>query len=203
VAAKRSFQGRRVARAATEADADLVRCLAEQDPGALRAASRDGSIPLHHALRRSSLPNHSLPAVRTFLELWPESVLAGDPNGSTAVHLAVTHPTPTLEMVRLLLGEDRGRAQSLLAATDKNGSTPLHVAVARRDASKELAQYLVEQRPEAAGAKDGMGLTPLHVAALNNAPVDVIYLLARRFPDAVYEGRDTTHSRPRQRLRLE
>jgi ankyrin repeat protein len=115
-------------------------------------------------------------------------VPAGDRNGSTAVHLAVAHRAPTLETVRLLLLRAVDQAQNLLAATDTNGSTPQPVAVARSDASWELVQNRIEQ-PDAARCMDQKGFTPLHVAALNDAPRDVLYLLAKMVPEAAYNGR--------------
>jgi hypothetical protein len=143
------------------------------------------SLPLHLALRRKSHPNRS-PRPSS---CGPSRCGVGVRNGSTVVHLAVAHRAPTLETVRLLLLRAVDQAQNLLAATDTNGSTPLPVAVARSDASWDLVQNRIEQRPDAARSMDQKGFMRLRVAALNDAPVDVLYLLARRFPEAAYKGR--------------
>jgi len=45
--------------------------------------------------------------------------------------------------------------------------------------------YLAEQYPVAIRSTNRMGWLPLHVAAIHNAPLDVLFYFVREFPDTV------------------
>jgi ankyrin repeat protein len=138
---------------------------------------KTGSLPIHVAVAR----NQPVEIVRFLVEESPKSLQEPDRTGSLALHIAVAQDAPSMPMVRFLAQE---RPESL-DATDKRGRVPLHIAVARANASLELVRLLVKRRRETLRRRDGNRRLALHVAAMHGAPLDVLFLLASEWPEAI------------------
>lgn len=70
---------------------------------------------------------------------------------------------------------------------DDQGNLPLHVALANPDL--KLVRHLVKKQPLSLQVRNATGMRAVHVAASNDAPLDVVYHLASTWPQAVgYEG---------------
>jgi ankyrin repeat protein len=86
-------------------------------------------------------------------------------------------------------------------AKDDRGNLPLHYAVAgrnraaeasklpREDWSRQNCQILVEAWPESVQVVDADGLLPLHRAAAIDAPLELLYFLVPKWPEAVSRRR--------------
>jgi hypothetical protein len=115
-----------------------------------------GRLPLHA----------SLDGARLLLE--PVSVRIRDNQG----HL---QQRELMDMARLLMEADLG---SLLAQVHQ-GRHPLLVAVTIPDPSLDTVRLHVEACPLSPHLPDPQGLVPLQVAAAHDAPLDIVYYLAR------------------------
>lgn len=62
------------------------------------------------------------------------------------------------------------------------------MAVASRGAlSFDVVRLLVEQEPPTVRQRNGNGLLPLHIAALHDAPLDVVFFLVTTDPKSISE----------------
>lgn len=226
-----------------EPSLELVRFLVDQEPPSQRAATQIGPFPLHvaatHVMTTTplepiverwpesvgqrdigwSLPIHlavarnepPLALVRFLLDRNPRSVRQTDGRGSLPLHIAVSQAQPSLELVQLLVV----RHPPSISQVDGAGSLPLHLAVSQAEPSMEVVELLVDQDVPSLLQPNAGGLLALHVAAAGDAPLEVLYYLARKRPDSIYvpggwgEGDDEEdrpheheHPRPAQRRRL-
>jgi hypothetical protein len=80
---------------------------------------------------------------------------------------------------------------------DEPAEIAVRVPRARRDNARtlELVQILVEESSGSVPHKNGKGMTPLLVAAENDAPLDVLLFLATAWPEAIYGSRRRGGSR--------
>jgi len=98
--------------------------------------------------------------------------------------------------------------EAIRMATTDVGNLPLHcylsstTMVNRRismDYSAEppshlsAVEYLLEQYPDAVYRPNRMGWLPLHVAAMHNAPLDVLFRLTRRVPEIFLATSSSTY----------
>jgi ankyrin repeat protein len=201
---------------ARQSELCIVEILRGQFPMAARVAARDGSFPVHCALRNAL----SLYPVEVLVGEWPESLLTRSIGGHSALHMAVMRvDDPLLDLVEFvmeqqpqLLGDaDKdgsfpihaavahhqpirileclvNQRPEILEYADRNGCLPLHVAVSCETPSLKAIEFLVRARPGTVQRKDGRGRLALHAAALHQAPVDVLYLLIRAWPEAIRTG---------------
>ena len=108
-------------------------------------------------------------AVRTVLESAAVDVNAAEPDGTTALHIAVHQGS--FELTTLLIG----RGASVGAAT-RYGITPLYLAAERGDA--RIVEALIDAGANVTLATP-QGVTPLMVAARTGRPEAVAVLLTR------------------------
>jgi ankyrin repeat protein len=166
-----------------EVPLEVVQYLVERDPGSVRLCDRRGFLPLHLAV---SYAEPSIELVRLLMDHHPPSVGHADNDGSLPLHLAVSHAEPSSELVRILVDHH----PPSVGHADSGGSLPLHLAAshAKPPAAMELVQFLVDRDDGLSlGRPNGAGLLPLHVAAGSvNAPLDVLYYLARSRPESIY-----------------
>lgn len=184
--------------AAPSQDAELVQFLADAFPLALQARDAKGHLPLHCCV---SLHKAKLDVVRILGSGFPGALLEKDHEGWLPIHHAAAGSS--LDVVQFLVGE---RPQALLETTN-DGRLPLHVAAAHNNASFDGVQVLAEADGSASSADEAVpalatvaflanasphaldvfdmrGMRPVHVAAVHDAPLDTIYLLARMDPAA-------------------
>jgi hypothetical protein len=143
---------------------DVTPVLVEPRPESLLVADHEGRLPLHVLLERDDAP---LDGARLLLE--PVSVRIRDNLG----HLQLRE---LMAMARLLMEADLGS----LLAQDRQGRMPLLVAVTiPLDPSLDMVRLLVKASPRSPHLLDPQGLVPLQVAAAHDAPLDIVYYLAR------------------------
>jgi ankyrin repeat protein len=164
---------------------ELVQVLVESQPSTLLTADATGSLPLHVALAQQHV---NVPLVHYLVEQQPQTLELSDPAGSLPVHVAVDRNIVDPLALALVQALVERRPATLLRA-DASGSLPLHVALAQQHpmVNPELVHYLVEAQPLSLEKKDARGWLPLHLAAANdNVPLEAVYILALRWPEAVY-----------------
>jgi len=150
----------------------LVDLLIECHEEAVQAKDKQGSLPLHYALRH----NVSHEVLECLLRHYAASSQVADHNGSTPLHLACRHGYPT-NVISLLL--DAFPAAATLQ--DQRGCTPLHVA-SRHGASVEVVKRLIVADERAIDFVDHSLEIPLHKAARGGHPALVRLLVEKRPP---------------------
>jgi ankyrin repeat protein len=162
----------------SEPSTELVRLLVDR-----RLVKEDhrGPPPLHFAIANGQ----PLEVLTCLVEHHPVCLLRKDEQGLFAIHVAVAHDPPLLELVHAIVAK---RPESV-NDTDDGGATPLHFAVALRPPSQDLVEFLVRQPFPTVQARDDRGLLPLQVAAESDAPLELLYWLAVAWPEAVYSDR--------------
>jgi hypothetical protein len=186
--------------------ADVVRYLVEQAPPSARRADAAGSLPLHLALGRSGggggggdeASAKLREIVKALLQSFPESASHADGNGSLPLHIAVA---------------------AAAAAASFSGTAGTASGDQSRAALLGIVELLVDFEPGALRQADRNGRLPLHVAALNGAQgggggdgaaaaspllLDVLFVLARQYPEPLYQGgcAATKAPRPVKRTKL-
>jgi len=133
--------------------------------GDVNGRSADEVTPLHAATRSGNLEAARLLIARG------ADVDATDRHGSAPIHTAVAEQQ--IEALRLLLaaGADPDLALSRprrLHPPSPAGSTPLHMAVRAWSERQPMMRMLVEEGGADVDARDEAGLTPLHVAVMQD-----------------------------------
>jgi ankyrin repeat protein len=182
---------------------EVARFIVEARPRALQARDRQGRLPLHvWAAQR----NPSLEAADLLVQPWPESLLVADHEGRLPLHVILERKHASLDGASLLVDPASVRIRdnqehlqrremmdmaSLLTdghsislqVRDHQGRHPLLVAATIPDPSLDMVRLLVEACPLMLQLLDPQGLVPVQVAAAHDAPLDVVYYLARQRPD--------------------
>lgn len=94
------------------------------------------------------------------------------------LHMAISRGS--LPIVRLFAN----RWRRGLEVPHNHGRLALHQAV-WNEASMETIQFLVEAGTPALEVSDDSGLRPVHLAAVKNLPLEVVYLLVRTRPEVL------------------
>jgi len=128
-----------------------------------------GMLPFHCACRAG--------ASRSFLKWWwkisPDIMEAiTTDTGDTALHCYLSSPHIASDEIMTSPWQRRKRQFS-----------------GPRKRSFSAMQFLVEKYPDAVRKINRMGMLPFHVAALHQAPLDVLFYLACRNPEALLYGR--------------
>jgi ankyrin repeat protein len=180
----RDLQGRvplHVWAARPKSSPDAGRILVKVWPESLLVADHMGQLPLHVLLERE---NASLDKARLLVETRPESLHVQDHQGRLPLHVWLSHPTASLGMARLLVEAHSGSLQ----VQDNQGRAPLLVAVTKRGPSLGVVRLLVKACPQSIQSPNPEGLVPLKVAAAHDAPLDIVYFLARHRPELLSSG---------------
>jgi hypothetical protein len=165
------------------ASLEVVRYLAHEDPSGLRKRDGHGCLPLHLAAHGSAVGDEAPPSktakeIVVFLaEAHPQGLLEASDCGWLPLHFAVSRSTASPEAVRFLAEA----APSAPGTPSKTGQLPLHVAASaapgRRTAPDPAPgiESLPREGPRIV-VVDGSG---------GGASLDVVYLLAEMFPEAL------------------
>lgn len=191
----------------------VVELLVKLNIESVRERGHLGRLPIHvavaadpataaHGGRRLAWDADRCLAMLRFLEkLWPESLLEGDDDGKTPLHLAAGgRPLQTgggtLTVVRGLVE----MCPDALGVMDHHGRFPLNDALAHKEGEVDdmgkmlpvqldevtsVVQFLVERYPQALRVADPEGNWPLHVAARRGLPLPVLRLMAGLEPVAL------------------
>jgi ankyrin repeat protein len=160
----------------------LVRTLVEAWPESVRETTSNHELALHVATAHKHVD-----AARVLVQEWPGSVLQATlEEGRLPIHICLNDYAPSYqpsdELAKLLV---EGRPDSLGVA-DRNGCLPIHIAVGGRSSCLlDLVQYLYDKHPASVQQRDGAGCLPLHIAALKDGPLDVLYFLLSKHPEAI------------------
>jgi len=123
--------------------------------------------PLHSLFQDDSFEDKTTIAKR-FIDIFPANARDIDSHGATALHFAVTTPTTTEFIDKLIeLSPDA------ITTQDSQGSLPLHKAL-RSTASPDIIRCLLLHNGHSAHVVDHLGRTPLHVACRHGAPLEVV-----------------------------
>jgi ankyrin repeat protein len=192
----------------------VVELLVQHRPDSVRIRGYKGRLPIHQVADPAAAAGGRLPwdadrclEMLRFLERrWPESLLEGDEDGKTPLHLAAGgRPLHTgggtLAVVRGLVD----MCPDALGVMDHGGRFPLNAALGARNEREEddddgarmrpvelldevasVVRFLVERFPQALRVADPEGNLPLHVAARRGTPLPVLRLLLGREPWALH-----------------
>jgi ankyrin repeat protein len=166
--------------AACRSNLDIVQWIAKADPGALCKPTRSGWLPLHYAARHSTVE-----VVQALADAFRGALATRTKAGMLPLHVAALYAT--FEVVQWLAHKDPHAVEERTAC----GQFPLHLAATQ--GNLESVQFLANAFPRALrepAANNGHFL-PLHDAARSDAPVDVVYALAKLHPEAI--GRSSRH----------
>jgi ankyrin repeat protein len=178
-------------------DLAVWQCLVRHRRESLGQRDGTGSLPLHLYVNQDG---PALANVQYLVREHPEALEVANQHGSLPLHLAAARSGTPLSVVECLMEGHPGA----LCARDMRGSLPVHVAVSRGDASLGIVRLLVGQRAEALRQKNCRGFVPLKIAAMSDAPLDVLYYLATRDPESISDFRWVGESpQPRKRSKLE
>jgi ankyrin repeat protein len=187
--------------AALRGHADVIRMLISAVKEDARLAlvtqkDRDGNIPLHYAA--------NVEVAQVLIEAIPEEVrqyFVAQVNyaGWTPLDVAVSSGRTDIVRKFLAVVPEYDRP-AYIAHQDRVGWTPLH-----RARKVEIAGILIDAVPEKIrldllNKKNFFGFTPLHAAALNRYPVDVIQMLIA-FQASIY-AKDNSGMTPAQHARV-
>jgi ankyrin repeat protein len=159
---------------------DVVQFLGTAFPGACHERDANGYLPLHLAAA-----TRSVEVVRFLLADLPRGLRERTNDGFLPLHIAAKAGA-SLEMVQFLTATD----PLALQVTSNDGSLPLHLAAASEAQGEDETLTQVIERlagacPQALDEVDSRGMRAVHAAAIHDAPLDVIYMLARMNPTAV------------------
>jgi len=118
--------------------------------------------------------------LRRCYTMFPDAATEKDTYGGYPLHHACECSGDNLEIVQWLAGI----APESLTAVER-GCTPLHVACmsylfhvsANKFSTIQTVQWLVEVAPENLTARDRFGMTPLHLAISEGAPIELVEVL--------------------------
>jgi hypothetical protein len=165
----------------------IVTVLVSRSPESLLIPDSGGSLPLHCAVGHEVCSE----TVKFLVDQAPAALSVSNSDGALPLHVAVAHKqsyqwqqSPQI-VVRLLVE----RAPASVRARNLAGSLPLHIAVARHDASLETVMVLVETWLFSMQVTDSQGFQAAHLAAVNGAPLSVVFYLVSKFPTTVYRRR--------------
>jgi Ankyrin repeats (3 copies) len=158
--------------AAAYVQSEAVRCLADACPGALEERTPEGWLPLHLAARYANVD-----VVQFLANKRPGTLEQRTYDGWLPLHVAARHAKS--EVVEWLASTSR----SALAEKTDCGRYPLHLA-ARRGCDR-IVCLLAAAFPQALHEPASDGFLPLHNAACNDAPLDVVFDLARMAAGAI------------------
>ena len=166
---------------------DVIGYLVQRRPEDVLRACKYGMLPLHYAARHQT----TLESVRVLVERQPVAVRVTDFLGNLPIHLALSRPPAAVQVpiviVQLLVDAHPGS----LEVSNLEGMLPLHQAVTRADTSQEIVKYLADQSPRTLQVRF-KGFLPVALAALNDAPQDLLFFLVTKWPDCVRQMRTTT-----------
>lgn len=112
----------------------------------------------------------------------PDEISTRGPQGRLPLHVAVDHDAPAVVVQALISAYPEG--SKLVGSSNMN---PLHITVSSQHASVHTVRVLLELGyPEQLEMQDIDGDTPLHAACRAGAPIEVIEVLLRAYPQAVH-----------------
>lgn len=169
------------------ASLEVVSLLIEQYPETLQSTTTNGETPLLWACQNVDLSFASV--LVPFLLQQGASALHTNKQGESALHILLQshRQTPSsfrspsankviIVLVQAILEQDA--SNSLLFKSDVFGRVPLHVALSFGSYPLEVIQFLVVHHPACLWVRDLSGFTPMHLACLYPAQLDVVqYLL--------------------------
>mmetsp|Transcript_24180 Transcript_24180/g.32139 ORF Transcript_24180/g.32139 Transcript_24180/m.32139 type:complete len:440 (-) Transcript_24180:69-1388(-) len=151
-----------------DASMNVIRCLSEQQPDAIRKKGAEGELPLHISC------NHYKPRldlVKYLLKGFPDAIKEKDDNLRTPLHHALSSYAP-FNVISLLLKKWHGA----LKEQDKFGNFPLHMICHCMSPSVKTVSLILKSYPAAIKGVESQGNTPLQVAC-EKGPLDVVLLL--------------------------
>jgi hypothetical protein len=136
--------------------------------------------------------NVNLPVgtIKLMIDANPQSVLAADEFGQTALHIACRHRCiDGINVIKLLFNADK----DILLTPDASGELPLHIAC--RSGKCDLVQWILERTGAGLSVQNNEGMMPiqklLHNANCNRNSLEwvqaVYALLLRAHPEALVD----------------
>jgi ankyrin repeat protein len=141
--------------------------LVAAEPSLATLADDDDQLPLHAACFGEA----PLKVVDALLAAYPGAAAVRDSHGKLPTELAAERKAPP-EVIAALR----------LAADAEAGWTPLHRALGEKDSAASVLALLALCPGDASILEKMYGHLPLHVAAANNAPVEVLVALLAAYP---------------------
>jgi ankyrin repeat protein len=156
---------------------EAIRFLAHEWRQALEVRTNEGELALHCAARRG---DKALESVQFLAIQRPHALLERTNDGLLPLHCAAQSKA-SLRIAQFLVEAE----PTALHVPSNDGSLPLHYAVAFETEDRPIGTpdpvplilFLAERGPQALEAGDHRGFRPVHVAAANHAPLDVVYVL--------------------------
>jgi len=164
------------------APVEIVTLLAEQEELALRVLGSAGATPLHIACRFNAQDDE---VIRFLVERAPRMLHARDNNGFLPVHAACQGGASVRSIRRLV---ERGGDWTVSDRNNQSGDLTLHCLLSGSSPTVEAVEYLLRRSPETTSATNGAGVLPLWLACGASAPEDVVYVLLRKYPDALQDS---------------
>jgi len=131
-----------------------------------------GKLPFHH-LCCAGAP---LLFLKGWLEEYPNAISTPTMDtGSFPLHCYLS----SSKMINIITSSTMDTELSTTATTTQQTSS------SSSSFDPSAAIYLVEQYPAVICRTNRMGCLPLHVAAIHDAPLDVLFYLLREFPESV------------------
>ena len=121
---------------------------------------------------------------KTVIEWWVDGLEEKDAHEDIPLIVAIKNRAPN-ELLSYLLRSDPHGAR----VTDRFGNLPLHLCCQFNEVSYEFFEQLVDSYKESVSKINKTGLLPLHKACHFNAPVEMMKLIIKRYPDSV-KGKD-------------
>jgi Ankyrin repeats (3 copies) len=162
---------------------DVVRCLHEEWPEAVEEPTNGNLFPLHVAAAGGEAER----IVRFLVEQGPEALQVPNVDDELPLHLAAANHTVSESLVQFLV--DR-HPESVRVADDR-GLLPVHRAVGREH--RGVLERFVEAWPHSLRVPSADGFIPLLHAALEDAPLDNLFYLAVKWPEAMFEHSSRVH----------
>jgi hypothetical protein len=170
---------------------EMVRFFMAQDPACVEDADASGSLPIHVAVSKSGNIRVELDLVQVLVEARPGALLAADATGSLPFHAALQQPGMDLDLVRYLV-EQQPQA---LQHKNSGGMLPMRVAAAPSASSAPATTKGDGNNKDAAASAASSSSAPATTKGDannkvddNDAPLDVLFYLASKCPQAVFGG---------------
>ncbi|KAL7566267.1 hypothetical protein ACA910_011327 [Epithemia clementina (nom. ined.)] len=155
-----------------------LRRLVDTDPSLLRICDGRGNRPIFYLGRDRHIPTDVL----EYVAQTSPDVLQIVPHSSALTTLLEAFANGTkLNLLKTLIAETPSIAQS----EEWLGMDPLHETIMRGNADDDVILYLIESFPEAVERGNWEGRLPLHLACLHACSLDVVRVLAERYPTAL------------------
>jgi len=159
----------------------IIHYLIQQCPNSVKKYTENGDMVLHCACANF----RSLPYIPFLAEQWPEAVKikTRSYSGGLPLQLALHHTKTSVETIAFLI--DMWPESVKEKDLDNNETCLLKALKYPNHENVEVIFRLIEQWPDAVSIPDKIGNLPLHYALLHGAPLEVLNLMVKTFPESV------------------